>query len=158
MVDLLKFDFAAIDNNGDYSIYIISKELAKIVIILLFGYKSQNILISQNNQLGRAMTVGVESGNIKPVTAIVDIFVDTMRIEEVTRELCMIDAVLEVYEVTGEFDIATVVSSKSIEEFRDILKNKIMKIPGVKSVVSSIVLSAAKGPRANPPSLENRER
>jgi DNA-binding Lrp family transcriptional regulator len=135
-----------------------SRELAKIVIILLFENKYQNILIPQNNQLRRAMTVGVESGNIKPVTAIVDIFVDTMRIEEVTRELCMIDAVLEVYEVTGEFDIATVVSSKSIEEFRDILKNKIMKIPGVKSVVSSIVLSAAKGPRANPPSLENRER
>ncbi|MCL4341408.1 MAG: Lrp/AsnC ligand binding domain-containing protein [Candidatus Thermoplasmatota archaeon] len=104
------------------------------------------------------MTVGMESGNEKPVAAIVDIFVDTMRVEEVTHELCLIDAVQEVYEVTGEFDIATVVSSKSIEEFRDILKNKIMKIPGVKSVVSSIILSAAKGPRAVPSSLGNRER
>ena len=43
---------------------------------------------------------------------------------------------------------ATMVSAKSIEEFRDTLKNKIMKIPGVKSVVSSIVLSSDKGPRA----------
>ncbi len=129
-----------------------------MVIIVLFGNKYQNILIPQNNQGSSAMTVGTESGNIKPITAIVDIFVDTMKVEEVTRELCLIDAVQEVYEVTGEFDIATVVSSKSIEEFRDILKNKIMKIPGVKSVVSSIVLSAAKGPRANPSSLENRER
>ncbi len=129
-----------------------------MVIIVLFGNKYQNILIPQNNQGSSAMTVGTESGNIKPITAIVDIFVDTMKVEEVTRELCLIDAVQEVYEVTGEFDIATVVSSKSIEEFRDTLKNKIMKIPGVKSVVSSIVLSAAKGPRANPSSLENRER
>jgi len=127
-----------------------------MVIIVLFGNKYQNILIPQNNQGSSAMTVGTESGNIKPITAIVDIFVDTMKVEEVTRELCLIDAVQEVYEVTGEFDIATVVSSKSIEEFRDTLKNKIMKIPGVKSVVSSIVLSAAKGPRANPSSLENR--
>ena len=129
-----------------------------MVIIVLFGNKYQNILIPQNNQGSSAMTVETKSGNIKPITAIVDIFVDTMKVEEVTRELCLIDAVQEVYEVTGEFDIATVVSSKSIEEFRDTLKNKIMKIPGVKSVVSSIVLSAAKGPRANPPSLENRER
>ncbi len=129
-----------------------------MVIIVLFGNKYQNILIPKNNQGSSAMTVGTESGNIKPITAIVDIFVDTMKVEEVTRELCLIDAVQEVYEVTGEFDIATVVSSKSIEEFRDTLKNKIMKIPGVKSVVSSIVLSAAKGPRANPSSLENRER
>jgi DNA-binding Lrp family transcriptional regulator len=129
-----------------------------MVIIVLFGNKYQNILIPKNNHGSSAMTVGTESGNIKPITAIVDIFVDTMKVEEVTRELCLIDAVQEVYEVTGEFDIATVVSSKSIEEFRDTLKNKIMKIPGVKSVVSSIVLSAAKGPRANPSSLENRER
>ena len=129
-----------------------------MVIIVLFGNKYQNILIPQNNQGSSAMTVETKSGNIKPITAIVDIFVDTMKVEEVTRELCLIDAVQEVYEVTGEFDIATVVSSKSIEEFRDTLKNKIMKIPGVKSVVSSIVLSAAKGPRANPSSLENRER
>ncbi len=104
------------------------------------------------------MTVGIESGNEKPVTAIVDIFVDTTKVEEVVRELCLLDAVEEAYEVTGEFDIATVVSSKSIEEFRDTLKNKIMKIPGVKSVVSSIVLSTAKGPRAEPVSLESRKR
>ncbi|MCL4412109.1 MAG: Lrp/AsnC ligand binding domain-containing protein [Candidatus Thermoplasmatota archaeon] len=100
----------------------------------------------------------MKSGNEKPVLAIVDIFVDTMKLEEVTHDLCLIDAVQEVYEVTGEFDIATVVSSRSIEEFRDTLKNKIMKIPGVKSVVSSIVLSADKGPRARPSSPENRER
>ena len=104
------------------------------------------------------MTVGNEFENEKQVTAIVDIFVDTTKVEEVIGELCLLDSVEEAYEVTGEFDIATVVSSKSIEEFRDTLKNKIMKIPGVKSVVSSIVLSAAKGPRANPVSLENRKR
>jgi DNA-binding Lrp family transcriptional regulator len=94
------------------------------------------------------MTVENESVSGKPVTAIVDIFVDTTKVEDVVRELCLLDAVEEAYEVTGEFDIATMVSAKSIEEFRDTLKNKIMKIPGVKSVVSSIVLSSDKGPRA----------
>lgn len=53
----------------------------------------------------------------------------------------------ELYEVTGEFDIVSLVSAADIEEFRDILKNRIMKIRGVKSTVTSVVLHAHKGPR-----------
>lgn len=53
----------------------------------------------------------------------------------------------ELYEVTGEFDIVSLVSAEDIEEFRDTLKNKIMKIKGVKSTVSSVVLHSHKGPR-----------
>jgi DNA-binding Lrp family transcriptional regulator len=53
----------------------------------------------------------------------------------------------ELYEVTGEFDVVTLVSCADIEEFRELLKNKILKIKGVKSTVTSIVLSAPKGPR-----------
>ncbi len=59
------------------------------------------------------MTVENESVSNKPVTAIVDIFVDTTKVEDVVRELCLLDAVEEAYEVTGEFDIATMVSAKS---------------------------------------------
>jgi DNA-binding Lrp family transcriptional regulator len=55
----------------------------------------------------------------------------------------------ELYEVTGEFDIVTLVSTSDIEEFRDILKNRIMKIKGVKSTVTSVVLKVHKGPRCN---------
>ena len=57
----------------------------------------------------------------------------------------------ELYEVTGEFDIVTLLSAADIEEFRDVLKNKIMKIKGVKSTVSSVVLKAYKGPRCEEP-------
>jgi DNA-binding Lrp family transcriptional regulator len=39
------------------------------------------------------------------------------------------------------------VSASDIEELRDIMKNKIMKVEGIKSTVSSIVLKAYKGPR-----------
>jgi DNA-binding Lrp family transcriptional regulator len=51
------------------------------------------------------------------------------------------------YEVTGEFDIVSLVSATDMEGFRDLLKNKILKIRGVKSTVTSIVLNAPKGPR-----------
>jgi DNA-binding Lrp family transcriptional regulator len=67
--------------------------------------------------------------------------------DEVIQALSKIDDVEELYEVTGEFDIITLVSADDIEEFREVLKNEIMKIHGVRSTVSSIVLKAHKGPK-----------
>jgi len=77
--------------------------------------------------------------------AFVNIFVEASLIDDVVQALSQIDTVEELYEVTGEFDIVTLVSASDIESFRDVLKNRIMKIKGVKSTVTSIVLSAHKG-------------
>lgn len=79
--------------------------------------------------------------------AFVDIFVESPEMDNVVQALTKLDNLEELYEVTGEFDIVTLVSASDIEEFRDILKNRIMKIKGVKSTVSSVVLKAYKGPR-----------
>src|SRR5215831_3780466 len=81
--------------------------------------------------------------------AFVDIFVESAYMDDVVAALSRLDRIEELYEVTGEFDIVTLVSAIDIEEFRDVLKNKIMKIRGVKSTVSSIVLKTHKGPRFN---------
>jgi DNA-binding Lrp family transcriptional regulator len=67
--------------------------------------------------------------------------------DDVVHALAQVPNMEELYEVTGEFDIVSLVSAEDIEEFRDILKNKIMKIKGVKSTVSSVVLHTHKGPR-----------
>ena len=87
--------------------------------------------------------------------AFVDIFVESPEMDSVLSELVKLEHLEELYEVTGEFDIVTLVSASDIEEFRDVLKNKIMKIKGIKSTVSSIVLKAHKGPKCdgedNPP-------
>lgn len=82
--------------------------------------------------------------------AFVDIFVESPHMDEVIHELKELPNMEELYEVTGEFDIVSLVSAGDIEEFRDILKNKIMKIRGVKSTVSSVVLHSHKGPRCEP--------
>ena len=82
-----------------------------------------------------------------PLLAFVDIFVESPHMDEVVQALAKLDNIEELYEVTGEFDIVTLVSADDIEEFRDVLKNKIMKIKGVKSTVSSIVLKTHKGAR-----------
>ena len=81
--------------------------------------------------------------------AFVDIFVDSPSMDEVVQALGRIPNIEELYEVTGEFDIVTLVSAADIEEFRDTLKNRILKIRGVKSTVSAIVLHTHKGPRFN---------
>ncbi len=80
--------------------------------------------------------------------AFVDIFVESSKMDDVLASLSMLENLEELYEVTGEFDLITLVSASDIEQFRDILKNKIMKINGVKSTVSSIVLKAYKGPKS----------
>jgi DNA-binding Lrp family transcriptional regulator len=90
-----------------------------------------------------------ESLPMSRLLAFVDIFVESPHMDEVVRELAQLPNMEELYEVTGEFDIVSLVSATDIEEFRDVLKNRIMKIKGVKSTVSSIVLHSHKGPRCN---------
>ena len=79
--------------------------------------------------------------------AFVNIFVDPSLIEDVIDSLSRIDEVEELYEITGEFDLVALVSASDIKSFREVLKNKIMKIKGVKSTVTLIVLSTHKGPK-----------
>ncbi len=86
--------------------------------------------------------------------AFVDIFVESPEMDSVLTSLAELQHLEELYEVTGEFDIVTMVSAADIEEFREILKNKIMKIKGVKSTVSSIVLKAHKGPKCEEQTIQ----
>jgi len=79
--------------------------------------------------------------------AFVNIFVESQRMDEVVEAVYKLENVEELYEVTGEFDIVVIVSASDIEEFWDILKNRIMKIPGVRSTITSVVLQAHKGPK-----------
>ena len=79
--------------------------------------------------------------------AFVDIFVESPLMDDVIETLLKIDNVEELHEVTGEMDIVALISAVDIEEFRDVIKNKILKIHGVKGTVTSIVLKAHKGPK-----------
>jgi DNA-binding Lrp family transcriptional regulator len=93
------------------------------------------------------MTCKDETDSSARLLAFVNIFAESSGMDDVVVALCRLDSLEELYEVTGEFDIVTLISAADIEEFRDILKNKIMKIRGVKSTISSIVLKAHKGPK-----------
>ena len=68
-------------------------------------------------------------------------------LDEVVQALSQLSNVEELYEVTGEFDVVMLVSVADIDEFRDFLKNKVLKIKGIRSTVTSIVFNASKGAR-----------
>ena len=69
--------------------------------------------------------------------ALVDLFVETCEIDNVVASLSQMENLEALYEVTGEFDIVTLFSASDVEEFRSVLKNKILKMKGVKSAVTS---------------------
>ena len=81
------------------------------------------------------------------VIVILNLFAESMQLERVTNSLVKLTEVTDVYEVTGEYDIVCLLRTESILAFREVLKNKILRIPGVKSTVSAIVLYTHKRDR-----------
>ena len=79
--------------------------------------------------------------------ASVNIFVESTQKDNVLAALSRLNDIEEVYEVAGEYDIVTLVSTSTLEEFRDILQKQIMKIKGVKSTITTIILHPHKGHR-----------
>ncbi len=72
--------------------------------------------------------------------AILSIFVESKKLESVATELSKLEDVRDLYEVTGEYDLVAVVTVENALDFRRFLKDKILKIDGVKSTVTSLVL------------------
>jgi len=64
--------------------------------------------------------------------------------QQVIDALEKVENIEEIYDVKGEFDIVSIVSASSVEEFRNVLHKKIMKIKGVKSTLVSVVLKSHK--------------
>lgn len=81
------------------------------------------------------------------VLVFVDIFVEQPEMDRVVAALSKLENVVDLYEVTGEFDIVTLIGVDDLDEFREVLHDRIMRIKGVRSTVSSIVLKVQKGPK-----------
>lgn len=80
----------------------------------------------------------------KPVLAILNIFVESKEMDKVVDALTKMPEVVDAYEVTGEFDVVALVSTEDLFSFRRFLKDKVLKINGVKSTVTSIILHVHK--------------
>jgi DNA-binding Lrp family transcriptional regulator len=72
--------------------------------------------------------------------ASVNIFIDQSQKNNVLSELLKLQNAKEVYEVAGEYDIVSLISASNLEEFRDVLQKRVMKIKGVKSTITTVIL------------------
>ena len=70
----------------------------------------------------------------KEVRVFLNLFVESKELENVTQSL------VKLPEVTGEYDIVCMLKVENILAFRNVLKDKVLKINGVRSTVSSVVL------------------
>jgi len=80
----------------------------------------------------------------KGIVSIINIFVESKELDNVVKAVTKLPEVTDVFEVTGEYDVVALVNTKDILEFRSLIKNKILKITGIRSTVTSVVLYAHK--------------
>ena len=72
--------------------------------------------------------------------ALIEIVVEPRLLEKVCKEISKLENAVRVYEITGEFDVFVELEVSSMDELRRILKEKILKVSGVKTTHSSVVL------------------
>jgi len=71
---------------------------------------------------------------------LVQIFAESSGLDAVERALSKLDNLEALFEVTGEFDIVALISAADSVEFREILRDKIRSIKGIKATAISVVL------------------
>ncbi|WTW94498.1 Lrp/AsnC ligand binding domain-containing protein [Streptomycetaceae bacterium NBC_01309] len=65
------------------------------------------------------------------ITAIVHVKAAVDRIPEIAEAITAIDAVSEVYSVTGEFDLVAMVRVREHDQLADVIPGRLNKVPGV---------------------------
>lgn len=74
------------------------------------------------------------------IRVILNITIESKDLDEVSKAVAALPEVVDVYEVTGESDIVAIVKADDVIGFRNMLKNKILKIDGIKTTVSSVIM------------------
>ncbi len=78
------------------------------------------------------------------IVVLLNVFVESQELEAVTRALEKLPQVTDLYEVTGEYDLVALMRTDSINTFRELLKNRILRIKGIRSTVSAVIIHTHK--------------
>ncbi len=78
------------------------------------------------------------------IAILLNVFVESQELEAVSRSLERLPQVTDLYEVTGEYDLVALIRTDSINGFREFLKDKILRIKGIRSTVSAVVVHTHK--------------
>jgi DNA-binding Lrp family transcriptional regulator len=77
------------------------------------------------------------------ILVILNIVVQSQQLEKVTNALESFSEVIDLFEVTGEYDLVAVIQTASIVEFRK-MTHKILRIEGIKGTNSMIIIHSLK--------------
>ena len=76
------------------------------------------------------------------ITAIVLLHVDVHAIPETAQAVADLDAVSEVYSVTGDWELVAMVRVRTHEEIADVVTGRIAKVPGVTATHTMVAFRA----------------
>jgi DNA-binding Lrp family transcriptional regulator len=76
------------------------------------------------------------------ITAIVLVETDVDRIPEAAAQIAELAGVSEVYSVTGDVDLVTIVRVHEHEELADVIADRLSKVPGVRSTKTYLAFRA----------------
>jgi DNA-binding Lrp family transcriptional regulator len=77
------------------------------------------------------------------ITVILNVVVQSQQLEKVTTALGKLTEVVDLFEVTGEYDLVAIIRTESIAEFRK-LTHRILRIEGIKGTNSMIIIHTLK--------------
>jgi DNA-binding Lrp family transcriptional regulator len=83
-------------------------------------------------------------GKVLTVRTILHVFVEPGKIEDVEETLAKMPEVIDVYEVTGEYDLIATAKENDLHKRRSLISERLMKMHGKKAVIMSIVLHTYK--------------
>lgn len=78
------------------------------------------------------------------VRALIQVLAESGKLESVGEQIAKLEEAIDVYEVTGEFDIVASILVPDVESLRSLVSEKILRIDGVRAAVTTIVLHAYK--------------
>ena len=78
------------------------------------------------------------------VEALVFMVVEPQAVTEIPKKLESIKEVTHVYEVTGDYDFVIMMKGESYSDIAKVLREKILKIPGVVRTTTSFIVAKHK--------------
>ncbi len=75
---------------------------------------------------------------------ILNIYAELGELDSIVEKLRKMPDVVDLYEVTGDYDIVAIVEVDSVEEFRKVIIRKLTEIKGVRGTNSFVVLHTHK--------------
>ncbi len=76
-----------------------------------------------------------------PVQALVFMTVEPSKVTELPEKLKEIEGVKEIYEVTGTYDFVIKMEANNYTELAKILREKVLKLPGVIRTTTSFIVA-----------------